>query len=422
MSGEKKEQPRPYTFPTVDLLDHGPIVNSAAEDARSRQVAAQLQGVLDAFRVDAKAKKFKNGAQMTRFLVAVGEKTKVNKVTGLKDNFSLKTGKKCDVSMEGGMIAIDVPNAQRRTLHIGDFKGYFRNRSCVVPLGDHTVMDITSLPHVLIAGASGSEKKVCVNAIITGLLFRCYPEAVKLVLIDSKKGELSLYHELPHLAAPIVSEGAEAAAYLESICRKMDKRYDAFAQAGVSSIEDYNDGSRSGFPAIVIVIDEFSDLMLTAKKDIEPPLVRLAQKGGPVGIYLIIATQRPSENVITDLIRTHIPARIAFKCLNASDSYTILDHAGAENLLGQGDMLYRSGDSADPIRLQGVFISDDEVDRVCDFIRKQGLQSTSTTTSSKSAEHAPKDWRQSEAYKKGWGIFAKFMQDYENRKWNGSED
>ncbi len=393
-------RPRPYTFPTTDLLDHGPAVNSAAEDAKSRQVAAMLQAVLNSFGVDAKVKKFKNGAQKTRFLVAVGDKTKVSQVTSLKDNFSLKTGKKCDVSMEGGMIAIDVPNVLRKTIHIGDFKGHFLNQSLSVPLGDHTVMNIRNLPHVLIAGASGSEKKVCVNAIITGLLFRCHPDTVKMLLIDSKKGELEAYKELPHLAVPIVSEAAEAAGYLESICKVMDKRYDAYAKAGVSSIEEYNDDTRTNDQGIVIVIDELADLMLTAKKTIESLIVRVAQKGGPVGIYLIAATQRPSGNVITELIKTNIPARIAFKCMNASDSYTILDQAGAEHLLGQGDMLYRSGDAADPIRLQGVFISDDEVKRVCDFIRKQGLKSTSQN-----------DWRQSEAYKKGWGIFAKFMQD-----------
>lgn len=370
-------KPRPYTFPSTDMLISDNNRNEASEDAAARATAGKLQSVLNSFGVNARVAQFKVEAQRTIFLVDLGAGVKVSKVTGLCDNFSLATGQPCTVGMRNGQIAIEVPNAQRRMLRIGDFRGKWDGCSNIsFALGDNLVCDLAKMPHLLIAGTTGSGKSVCVNSIITSFLYRCHPDQVKLLLIDPKKVEFSPYNGLPHLLRPVITEVKDAEDYLRGVCNMMDDRYAAFEKVGARTFDEYAAITGTWFTRIVVIIDELADLMLTSKRAVEPMIVRLAQKARAAGIHLVIATQRPTRDVITGLIKANMPCRIAFKTMSGIDSRVILDQTGAEKLLGMGDLLYKRGDSTDVIRAQGVYVSNEEVNRVCDFIRAQGLAPT----------------------------------------------
>lgn len=369
-------KPRPYTFPSMDLLDHDQKDNEAIADEKSRQIAAKLQHVIDSFCVDAKVEKFKNGAQKTTFLIELGEGVKVNKVTTLKDNFSLAVGGAVTVGLRGGMISVDVPNTDRKVIRIGDFKSNWSGCSSIsFPLGDQTICDLAKMPHLLIAGTTGSGKSVCLNSIIMGLLYRNHPDRMRMLLIDPKQVEFTPFNNLPHLLTPVITDVPSAVHYLEWACNEMDARYEEFSRVGVKNFDEYNKlPNMSRYQRYVIIIDELADLMLTSKKAVEASIIRLAQKARAAGIHLVIATQRPTRDVITGLIKANMPARIAFKTMSGLDSRVILDQTGAENLLGMGDMLFKAPESTEIVRLQGVYVSNEEIERVCDFIRSQDLE------------------------------------------------
>lgn len=367
-------KPRPYTFPSANMLISDNSRNEAAEDSAARATAGKLQSVIDSFSVNARVAQFKVEAQRTIFLVDLGAGVKVNKVTGLCDNFSLATGQPCTVGMKNGQISIEVPNAQRRMLRIGDFKGKWDGCANIsFALGDGLVCDLAKMPHLLIAGTTGSGKSVCMNSIIMSFLYRCHPDQVKLLLIDPHKVDFAPYNGLPHLLRPVITEVKDAEDYLRGVCKMMDDRYAAFEKVGARTFDEYAAITGTWFTRVVVIIDELADLMLTRKKAVEPLIVRLAQRARATGIHLVIATQHPTRDIITGLIKANMPCRIAFKTVSGIDSRVILDQTGAEKLLGMGDLLYKSGDSTDIIRAQGVYVSNEEVNRVCDFIRSQGL-------------------------------------------------
>ena len=239
--------------------------------------------------------------------------------------------------------------------------------------GAPVVCDLAKMPHLLIAGATGSGKSVCINTIINSLLFRASPDEVKMILVDPKVVELQCYNGIPHLLLPVVNDPHKAAAALAWAVAEMMERYDKFAERGVRNLDGYNNSLEDGekpMPRLVIIIDELADLMMVCKKDVEEYICRLTQLARVAGIHLIVATQRPSVDVITGLIKANIPSRIAFKTASSVDSRTILDHNGSEELLGMGDMLYLPTGSFAPTRVQGCFLSDEEVNRIADHVRQ----------------------------------------------------
>ena len=244
-------------------------------------------------------------------------------------------------------------------------------------IGGQTILaDLSKMPHLLVAGATGSGKSVCINTLITSILFKATPEEVKFILIDPKMVELSSYNDIPHLMVPVVTDAQKAASVLNWSVREMENRYAKFAQAGVRDLRHYNEAAaeEEKMPAIVIIIDELADLMMVASHDVEDAICRLAQKARAAGLHLVLATQRPSVNVITGLIKANIPSRISFAVSSITDSRTILDRGGAEKLLGNGDMLFSPVGAAKPLRVQGAFISDEEIERLIEYIRAQGQQ------------------------------------------------
>jgi len=371
-----------YELPSLSLLKPSPRL-SEDDDEYTLQQKQLLEETLANFHVNAQVVGIVKGPSVTRFELQPAPGVKVNKITGLIDDIKLNMAAK-DIRIEAPIpgrnaVGIEVPNLKSEPIFISRIVGSEQFRNHPSPLavalgmdigGEPIVADIKKMPHGLIAGATGSGKSVCINSIIVSLLYKATPEQVRLLLIDPKMVELAPYNHLPHLVTPVVTDAKQATAALKWAVEEMEKRYALFVDAGVRDIDRYNLTTDEPLPYIVIVIDELADLMMVSPQDVEDCIIRIAQKARACGIHLLLATQRPSVDVITGNIKANVPTRLAFAVFSQVDSRTILDQSGAERLLGRGDMLFLESGAA-PIRLQGNFVSDDEIEAVTSMIKKQ---------------------------------------------------
>lgn len=385
---EVKEKRQNYLFPPLTLLNVQPF-EEEADDQWIEKQKNLLDLTLQNFHVNAKVVNVSQGPSVTRFEVHPEPGVKVSKITNLIDDIKLSLSAK-DIRIEAPIpgkntIGIEVPNRKSKTVFLREIlrsKAFQANRSpLTVALGlsisgEPIVTDLKKMPHGLIAGATGSGKSVCINTILVSLLYKATPNDVKMLLIDPKMVELAPYNRIPHLVSPVITDVKAATAALKWAVDEMERRYELFAHVGVRDIEKFNERvgdkeKEKRLPYIVIVIDELADLMMVSPNDVEEAICRIAQKARACGIHLLIATQRPSVDVITGLIKANIPTRIAFSVSSQIDSRTILDTSGAERLLGRGDMLFLENGSAKPVRVQGTFVSDDEIDRVVHHVKNQ---------------------------------------------------
>ena len=374
-----------YILPPITLLNN-PIKKQTVTKGDIVEKSKILQSTFNNFGIEVKIVKAIVGPSITQFQILPTPGTKVSKIVNLSNDIALNLAAK-DVRIEApipgkSLIGIEIPNSVNELVTM---KEVFVNDKDNSPLsvalgkdvsGEAMFTRIDKTPHLLIAGSTGSGKSVCVNTIITSILLKNKPDKVKLIMIDPKMVELSIYDGIPHLLTSVVTDPLKAADVLHKVVLEMESRYREFARTRVRNIEGYNkiaekDPDYKELPYIVVIIDELADLMMVSSKEVEESIARIAQKARAAGIHMIIATQRPSVDVITGVIKTNIPSRIAFAVSSSVDSRTILDKSGAETLLGKGDMLYLSADSSKPVRIQGAFLSDDEVEKVVDFVKSQ---------------------------------------------------
>ncbi|MBW7650010.1 DNA translocase FtsK [Anoxybacillus sp. ST4] len=385
---ERKEK-QAYVFPSLSLLQL-PLIRHEDDETWLKEQAERLNETFKNFNVGATVVHVTQGPTVTRFEVQPELGVKVNKVTNLADDIKLNLAA-VDIRIEAPIpgkntIGIEVPNRSSRPVFIREVLQSEAFQQSTSPLtvalgldisGKPIVTDLKKMPHGLIAGATGSGKSVCMNAMLVSLLYKATPRDVKLLLIDPKMVELAPYNHIPHLVSPVITDAKAATAALKWAVCEMERRYELFAHTGVRDIVRYNELVRKAqkleqhLPYIVIVIDELADLMMVAPADVEEAICRIAQKARACGIHLLVATQRPSVDVITGLIKANIPTRIAFSVSSQIDSRTIIDMNGAEKLLGRGDMLFLENGTAKPIRLQGNFVSDEEIERVVSHVRQQ---------------------------------------------------
>ena len=378
-----------YHLPPLNLLKAPIVANESEMDDWIEQKASALDESLDAFGVNANVVDWTIGPTVTQFQVKPARGVKVSKITNLNDDLKLALAAK-DIRIEAPIpgrntIGIEIPNAKSRPVMLSEVLDSDKFRDSKSPLtvalgvdlfGQPQVTDLRKMPHGLIAGATGSGKSVFINSILVSILYKANPQQVKLLLIDPKAVELAPYNEIPHLLAPVISEPKAASAALKWVVDEMDNRYDKLAAGGARNIEQFNkladehDEPALKMPYIVIVIDELADLMMVASSEVQDYIARITQKARAAGIHLLVATQRPSVDVVTGLIKNNIPTRVAFMVASQIDSRTILDASGAERLLGRGDMLYLGNGQPAPIRLQGTFV-DSEIDSITQFVRDQ---------------------------------------------------
>ena len=378
-------QDHPYELPPMSILHHGKQQTTGVSD-EVRHNARILQETLQSFNIDAKILNASQGPAVTRYELEPAAGVKVSKIVHLADDLALKLAA-TDIRIEAPIpgkaaVGIEVPNKKlsgvtlRDVLDTDSFK--LANHGVPVCLGKDisgspVIADLTKMPHLLVAGSTGSGKSVCINTFIASILFKQRPEDVKLILVDPKVVELSNYNGIPHLLTPVVTDPKKAASVLRWAVREMDDRYKRFALTKTRDITRYNElHPEEHMPFIILIIDELADLMMAASSDVEDSICRLAQKARACGMHLVLATQRPSVDVLTGLIKANVPSRIAFAVSSLVDSRCILDMAGAERLIGKGDMLFSPMGSSKPIRVQGAFISDSEIDDMVEFIKKQG--------------------------------------------------
>lgn len=376
-----------YKIPSIPaLLKKINKVTNSKQKKEITENARILESTLDSFNVKAKIINTCTGPAVTRYELEPAAGVKVSKIVNLADDIALKLaapGVRIEAPIPGkAAIGIEVPNKELSGVHLrevlegGDFLEVKTKLAVGLGMdiaGQAIVADLAKMPHLLVAGATGSGKSVCINTIITSILFKARPDEVKFILIDPKMVELSNYNGIPHLMVPVVTDSKKAASVLNWAVQEMEKRYAKFAGHGVRDMERYNrNNDLDKMAAIVIIIDELADLMMVAPVDVEDAICRLAQKARAAGIHLVLATQRPSVDVITGIIKANVPSRISFSVSSQIDSRTILDMSGAEKLLGKGDMLYYPVGAAKPLRVQGAFISDSEVEALIEFIKVQG--------------------------------------------------
>ena len=376
----------PYTFPPIDLLSKAKAGGSADKPEDLRTQAKKLVDTLASFGVEAKVLEVSKGPAVTRFELQPSAGVKVSKIVNLADDIALNLaafGVRIEAPIPGkAAVGIEIPNkstsmvALREVIDSQEFRSFKSKTAFAMGkdiAGQAVVSDISKMPHMLIAGATGSGKSVCINSLITSILYKADPNEVKLILIDPKVVELGVYNGIPHLLIPVVTDPRRAAGALNWAVQEMVKRYSMFATANVRDIKGYNEyaalnGERL-MEQIVIVIDELADLMMVSPHEVEDSICRLAQMARAAGMHLVIATQRPSVDVITGLIKANVPSRIAFSVSSQIDSRTILDMGGAEKLLGKGDMLFLPMGASKPKRLQGAFVSDKEIEKIVEFVK-----------------------------------------------------
>ncbi|HWD38583.1 MAG TPA: DNA translocase FtsK, partial [Fimbriimonas sp.] len=374
-----------YQLPPLNLLAEA-LMQPKRSAAEMQKNIETLEGTLEEFGISADVVHVATGPTVTRYEIQLGPGIKVNRITSLADNMAMSLAAsqvRVEAPIPGkAAIGVEVPNVAPSTVTLRElceeqqFKSH-PSRLCVA-LGKDVAnaskyADLTKMPHLLIGGATNSGKSIGLATLITSLLMRNTPKDVRMVMIDPKRVELTLFDHIPHLMCPVIKDVKEAAGVLRAVWREMDRRYDVFSEAGVRNIDGWN--AKASFqdrmPYIVVVIDELADLMIQCGAEVETVIVRLAQLARAVGIHMVIATQRPSVDVITGLIKANIPSRIAFSVASYIDSRTILDMKGAENLIGKGDMLYKPIDAIKPLRVQGCFVSEKEIAAVCKFWREQ---------------------------------------------------
>ncbi|WP_113674826.1 FtsK/SpoIIIE family DNA translocase [Vallitalea guaymasensis] len=386
----QKDQPEnvEYKFPSIDLLKKNPLGGNKGSKSAILKNADKLEKTLESFGVRAKVLNVSCGPTVTRYELQPEQGVKVSKIVSLADDIALNlaaSGIRIEAPIPGkSAVGIEVPNKEvssvylREVIDTEDFKQFPSNVAFALGkdiAGKVIVADIGRMPHMLIAGATGSGKSVCINTLITSIIYKSTPEQVKLVMIDPKVVELSVYNGIPHLLIPVVTDPKKAAGALNWAVSEMSDRYKLFAASNVRDVKGYNKlvaktGEGSSLPHIIIIVDELADLMMVAPNDVEDAICRLAQMARAAGIHLIIATQRPSVDVITGLIKANIPSRIAFSVSSGTDSRTIIDMNGAEKLLGKGDMLFYPVGVQKPLRVQGAFISDKEVEHIVEFLKE----------------------------------------------------
>ena len=394
---------RPYHFPSLDILAKGKGSQNNGEEVAHN--AMMLENVLSNFGITAKVVNATQGPTVTRYEIEPAPGVKVSRIVNLTDDIALNLAAQ-HIRMEAPIpgksaIGIEVPNKTTEAVHLRDVLDCsdFKDARGGIPVGlgkdiagKPVITDLAKMPHLLVAGTTGSGKSVCVNTLISSILFSRKPEEVKLLLIDPKMVELSIYNGIPHLMAPVVTDMKKAAAVLRWAVREMEARYKAFAASGKRDIKSYNEAHpKAAMPLIVLIIDELADLMMTAPDDIEESISRLAQMARAAGIHMVLATQRPSVNVITGSIKANVPSRISFAVGSQIDSRTILDMAGAEKLLGKGDMLFAPIGANKPIRVQGAFISDDEVENLVEFVKAQREPEYDNTVTQEAEKEAEKE-------------------------------
>ncbi len=379
-----------YEFPPVQLLSEPEKKANRGSKKSVADTATQLQKTLYSFGVSAKVEDVSVGPAITRYELKPAEGVRVSKIANLADDIALNLAAesiRIEAPIPGKQaVGIEIPNKENEMVHfreiIEDDKFIDHKSKLAFGLGKDVagqavVTDIAKMPHVLIAGATGSGKSVCINTLISSILYKAKPSEAKLLMVDPKIVELSVYNGIPHLLIPVVTDPKKAAGALAWAVQEMEDRYQRFATKGVRDLKGYNEAMQKeegnmALPQIVIIIDELADLMMVSPKDVEDSICRLAQKARAAGMHLVIATQRPSVDVITGIIKANIPSRIAFSVSSQVDSRTILDMAGAEKLLGKGDMLFYPAGAPKPTRVQGAFVSDAEVEKIVDFIKAEG--------------------------------------------------
>jgi S-DNA-T family DNA segregation ATPase FtsK/SpoIIIE len=378
-----------YTVP-LDLLDKPKEKVAGESDEDLKKKALILEQKLKDFGVMGKVREIRPGPVVTLFEFEPAPGIKINKIAGLSDDLALAMSAlsvRIIAPIPGkSVVGIELPNEVRESVSLSELLTSLRFAESTSPLtfamgkdasGKPYISDLSKMPHLLIAGTTGSGKSVAVNTMICSVLYKSSPDAVKFVMVDPKMVELSVYEGIPHLAAPVVVDVRKAAAVLKNVVQEMESRYSLLAEFKVRNIDSYNqkieeDSERQKMPYLIVVVDEFADLMMVAGKDVEQSIIRIAQMARAVGIHLILATQRPSVNVITGIIKANMPARLSFKVSSKIDSRTIIDSNGAELLLGRGDSLFMPPGTSDTVRVHGCFVSDEEVGRVTDYIRTLG--------------------------------------------------
>ena len=378
-----------YEFPPIQLLKKGDNISKNSKKAVA-ETATKLQKTLYSFKVPSKVENISVGPAITRYELKPNEGIRVNRIAKLADDIAYNLAAesiRIEAPIPGKQaVGIEIPNAVKEVVHFRDIveSNNFNEAKSKLSMGlgkdlsgEIVIADIAKMPHVLIAGATGSGKSVCINTLIGSILYKAKPSEVRMIMIDPKVVELQVYNGIPHLLIPVVTEPKKAAGALNWAVQEMEDRYKAFAEKGVRDLKGFNEklereGQSHKLPQMVIIIDELADLMMVSPKDVEDAICRLAQKARAAGMHLVIATQRPSVDVITGLIKANVPSRIAFSVASNIDSRTILDMAGAEKLLGKGDMLYYPVGSNKPLRVQGAFISDGEVESIVNFIKSNG--------------------------------------------------
>jgi len=378
----------PYMLPSLDLLEVPPRTAASARDDTADKIPV-LEEKLRSFGIEAKVVGVERGPRVTRFEILPPPGVRISKITNLADDIALSLAA-LDVRVEApvpgkGVVGIEVPNNELTLVSLREIIESDPLRKSKSPLafalgrdiaGHPRMADLTKMPHLLIAGATNSGKSVCINSLLCSILMRATPPQVKLLLVDPKRVELSLFQHMPHLIAPVAYDAKRAAGLLRWAIREMEERYQMFADKGVRNIIGFNEQSQmerlEELPYIVIIIDELADLMMQAAAEFEASICRIAQLARATGIHLVVATQRPSVNVITGTIKANIPSRIAFAVASQVDSRTILDMNGAERLVGQGDMLYLPVDASKPARIQGAFVSEKEIHRIVEHVKAQG--------------------------------------------------